>query len=167
MKSLLHKLNIFKKNKNIKKIKQKLKKIDDKNDNAKEIEQQKRAKTEKWFAHWEKKRKELWNSTFLKDYHFADELETIGKHVKNNTNLDVSIYYSKKEDLSDGLICFSMGKIGVSLTVADEKTFNVRTYELNGNHDISETKFNVVDIDKCKEFMKKQILKTYEEQTQP
>ena len=46
MKSLLHKLNIFKKNKNIKKIKQKLKNIDDKNDKAKEIEQQKRAKTE-------------------------------------------------------------------------------------------------------------------------
>ena len=167
MKSFLHYLNIFKKNKNknIKEIKQRLEKIDKKNDQLKEVEQKKRAKTEEWFAHWEKKRRKLWSTTFSKDYDFADELETIAKHVEKNTQLDVSLYYSEKDAISEGLIAFIIGKKCVSLTVHDEKTFKVRTYYADDNEDIDKTNFNFKDINKCKEFMKNQALKIYEEQT--
>ena len=116
MKSFLHYLNIFKKikNKNIKEIKQRLEKIDKKNDQLKEVKQKKRAKTEEWFDHWEKKRRKLWSTTFSKDYDFADELETIAKHVEKNTQLDVSLYYSEKDAISEGLIAFSIGKKCIS-----------------------------------------------------
>ena len=107
---------------------------------------------------------ELWKNTFRKDTEFANELLLIANRVKKNTNLDVFLEYSKDKDETLGYALFIIGKMNVHLSVKDEKTFNISTYS-HGDGMNDGVNFKVEELNKCKDFYKKQVLAIYEQET--
>ena len=114
----------------------------------------------------ERKKKcfELWKNTFRKDTDFANDLLLIANRVKKNTNLDVFLEYSKDKDETLGYALFIIGKMNVHLSVKDEKTFNISTYS-HGDGMNDGVNFKVEELNKCKDFYKKQVLAIYEQET--
>tara|TARA_B100001057_G_C22337406_1_gene751931 strand:- start:56 stop:550 length:495 start_codon:yes stop_codon:yes gene_type:complete len=163
IKKILQSLNILK-TKSQKKIEKELNEIDKK----KEIERNILIKKADDLAkrHKERKKKcfELWKNTFRKDTEFANELLLIANRVKKNTNLDVYLEYSKDKDETLGYALFIIGKMNVHLSVKDEKTFNISTYS-HGDGMNDGVNFKVEELNKCKDFYKKQVLAIYEQET--
>ena len=163
MKKILQRLNILK-TKSQKKIEKELNEIDKK----KEIERNILIKKAEDLAKRDKERKkkcfELWKNTFRKDTEFANELLLIANRVKKNTNLDVYLEYSKDKDETLGYALFIIGKMNVHLSVKDEKTFNISTYS-HGDGMNDGVNFKVEELNKCKDFYKKQVLAIYEQET--
>ena len=163
MKKILQRLNILK-TKSQKKIEKELNEIDKK----KEIERNILIKKADDLAKRDEERKkkcfELWKNTFRKDIDFANDLLLIANRVKKNTNLDVFLEYSKDKDETLGYALFIIGKMNVHLSVKDEKTFNISTYShSDGMND--GVNFKVEELNKCKDFYKKQVLAIYEQET--
>ena len=163
MKKILQRLNILK-TKSQKKIEKELNEIDKK----KEIERNILIKKADDLAKRDEERKkkcfELWKNTFRKDTDFANELLLIANRVKKNTNLDVFLEYSKDKDETLGYALFIIGKMNVHLSVKDEKTFNISTYS-HGDGMNDGVNFKVEELNKCKDFYKKQVLAIYEQET--
>ena len=163
IKKILQSLNILK-TKSQKKIEKELNEIDKK----KEIERNILIKKAEDLAKRDKERKkkcfELWKNTFRKDTEFANELLLIANRVKKNTNLDVYLEYSKDKDETLGYALFIIGKMNVHLSVKDEKTFNISTYS-HGDGMNDGVNFKVEELNKCKDFYKKQVLAIYEQET--
>ena len=88
----------------------------------------------------------------------------IANRVKKNTNLDVFLEYSKDKDETLGYALFIIGKMNVHLSVKDEKTFNISTYS-HGDGMNDGVNFKVEELNKCKDFYKKQVLAIYEQET--
>ena len=163
IKKILQRLNILK-TKSQKKIEKELNEIDKK----KEIERNILIKKADDLAKRDEERKkkcfELWKNTFRKDTDFANELLLIANRVKKNTNLDVFLEYSKDKDETLGYALFIIGKMNVHLSVKDEKTFNISTYS-HGDGMNDGVNFKVEELNKCKDFYKKQVLAIYEQET--
>ena len=163
MKKILQRLNILK-TKSQKKIEKELNEIDKK----KEIERNILIKKADDLAKRDEERKkkcfELWKNTFRKDTDFANDLLLIANRVKKNTNLDVFLEYSKDKDETLGYALFIIGKMNVHLSVKDEKTFNISTYS-HGDGMNDGVNFKVEELNKCKDFYKKQVLAIYEQET--
>ena len=163
IKKILQRLSILK-TKSQKKIEKELNEIDKK----KEIERNILIKKADDLAKRDEERKkkcfELWKNTFRKDTDFANELLLIANRVKKNTNLDVFLEYSKDKDETLGYALFIIGKMNVHLSVKDEKTFNISTYS-HGDGMNDGVNFKVEELNKCKDFYKKQVLAIYEQET--
>ena len=163
IKKILQSLNILK-TKSQKKIEKELNEIDKK----KEIERNILIKKADDLAKRDEERKkkcfELWKNTFRKDTEFANELLLIANRVKKNTNLDVFLEYSKDKDETLGYALFIIGKMNVHLSVKDERTFNISTYS-HGDGMNDGVNFKVEELNKCKDFYKKQVLAIYEQET--
>jgi len=163
IKKILQSLNILK-TKSQKKIEKELNEIDKK----KEIERNILFKKADDHAKIDKERKkkcfELWKNTFRKDTEFANELLLIANRVKKNTNLDVFLEYSKDKDETLGYALFIIGKMNVHLSIKDEKTFNISTYSHDDGMNDG-VNFKVEELNKCKDFYKKQVLAIYEQET--
>ena len=163
MKKILQSLNILK-TKSQKKIEKELNEIDKKKEIERNILIKKADDLAKRDKEHKKKCFELWKNTFRKDTEFANELLLIANRVKKNTNLDVFLEYSKDKDETLGYALFIIGKMNVHLSVKDEKTFNISTYS-HGDGMNDGVNFKVEELNKCKDFYKKQVLAIYEQET--
>ena len=163
IKKILQSLNILK-TKSQKKIEKELNEIDKKKEIERNILIKKADDLAKRDKEHKKKCFELWKNTFRKDTEFANELLLIANRVKKNTNLDVFLEYSKDKDETLGYALFIIGKMNVHLSVKDEKTFNISTYS-HGDGMNDGVNFKVEELNKCKDFYKKQVLAIYEQET--
>ena len=163
IKTILQRLKIIKTTSQ-KIIEKKLEEIDKKKENERNILTKQADEIAKRDREHKKKCFELWKNTFRKDFEFADELLVIANRVKKNTNLDVFLEYSKDKDETLGYALFIIGRMNVHLRVKDEKTFNISTYSHNDGMDDG-VNFKAEEINKCKDFYKKQVLKIYEQET--
>ena len=163
IKKILQSLNILK-TKSQKKIEKELNEIDKKKEIERNILIKKADDLAKRDKEHKKKCFELWKNTFRKDTEFANELLLIANRVKKNTNLDVFLEYSKDKDETLGYALFIIGKMNVHLSVKDEKTFNISTYS-HGDRMNDGVSFKVEELNKCKDFYKKQVLAIYEQET--